>query len=63
MQLTMSKANSKSFPGQVADAAELQSTGEVHSPVTAFEPYVPPEVVADFLAVKRREYLSGPERD
>jgi hypothetical protein len=55
----MSKTNDKSFPGQLAEAAGPQFTGEVNSPSTspAFEPYVPPEVVADFLAVKRREIL------
>lgn len=43
------KANGKSFPGQMAE------TGA--SSIPAFEPYAPPEVVADFLAVERRQVL------
>jgi len=46
----MRKANGKSFPEQLAE------TGAVSS-APAFEPYVPPEVIADFLAVERRQAL------
>jgi Helix-turn-helix domain len=52
----MAKANGKSFREQLAEIGAVSST-------PAFEPYVPPEVVADFLAVERRQVLEWARAD
>jgi Helix-turn-helix domain len=54
--VTKLKANGKSFPEQLAETGAVSNT-------PAFEPYVPPEVVADFLAVERRQVLAWARAD